>query len=30
MTTLNWSQMLKDAGDLETNYEPIPNGDYEM
>jgi hypothetical protein len=30
MSTLNWGDLVKDAGDVGGNYEPLPDGDYEL
>lgn len=30
MSTLNWSDLIKDAGESNNNYEPLPDGDYEL
>ena len=31
MSTLNWSELIKEAGDAgQTSYEPLPDGDYEL
>lgn len=30
MSTLNWSDLIKDAGETNNNYEPLPDGDYEL
>jgi hypothetical protein len=31
MSTLNWNDLIKDAGDAaNTSYEPLPDGDYEL
>lgn len=32
MSTINWAELVKNAGDssANTNYEPLPDGDYEL
>ena len=30
MTSVNWSDLIKEAGDTTTNFEPMPDGDYEL
>ena len=30
MSTLNWSDLIKDAGESTSNYDPLPDGDYEL
>jgi len=30
MSTLNWNDLSKDAGDTANTYEPLPDGDYEL
>ena len=29
MTTLNWSDLIKEAGET-ASYEPLPDGDYDL
>jgi hypothetical protein len=30
MSTLNWSDLVNDAGSAATSYEPLPDGDYDL
>lgn len=30
MSSLNWGDLVKDAGDVGGNYEPLPDGDYDL
>jgi hypothetical protein len=30
MSTLNWAELIKSAGDVTSNYEALPDGEYEL
>lgn len=30
MSSLNWADLVKDAGEATSNYEPLPDGDYDL
>lgn len=30
MSTLNWGDLVKDAGEVSTGYDPLPDGDYDL
>ena len=30
MSSLNWGDLVKDAGDVGGNYDPLPDGDYDL
>jgi hypothetical protein len=30
VSSLNWGDLVKDAGDVGGNYEPLPDGDYDL
>ena len=30
MSTLNWGDLIKDAGEISSSYEPLPDGEYDL
>lgn len=30
MSTLNWGDLIKDAGEVSSSYEPLPDGEYDL
>ena len=30
MSTLNWGDLVKEAGEVSTGYDPLPDGDYDL
>ena len=30
MSTLNWGDLIKDAGEISSSYEALPDGDYDL
>jgi hypothetical protein len=30
VSTLNWGDLIKDAGEISSSYEPLPDGEYDL